>query len=163
MNMRLSMLLVPALGLSLGVGEPANDNFTAPLKGDQEVPPVETNATGVATFKLSKDGLELSYKVNVGGNIENVTQAHIHIGERGENGPVTVFLFGPSDPPVSPNGPLADGTITADDLIGPLEGQTLSALIEEMAAGGTYVNVHTTANPSGEIRGQIERGSGMKE
>jgi len=50
---------------------------------------------------------------------------------------------------------LAEGTITASDLVGPLAGQPLSALIEAMRAGNTYVNVHTVQFPAGEIAGQI--------
>ena len=68
-------------------------NFAAPLSGSQEAPPVETKGTGVAKFKLSKDGGELSFKLNVA-HIDNVTQSHIHLGARGTNGPVVVFLFG---------------------------------------------------------------------
>lgn len=62
-------------------------NFVAPLSGDQEVPPVETNATGLAKFKLNKAGDALSYKLNVA-NIEDVTQAHIHCGTADVNGPI---------------------------------------------------------------------------
>jgi hypothetical protein len=50
---------------------------------------------------------------------------------------------------------LADGTITAANLVGALAGQPLSALVEALSSGGAYVNVHTQQNPGGEIRGQI--------
>lgn len=134
-------------------------NFVAPLDSDQEVPPVDSRATGVARFQLSKDGSELSFRLNVA-NIQNVLMAHIHMAPRGANGPVVAWLY-PSGPPpeLIPGrfgGTLATGTITADDLVGPLEEAELDALVEAMNAGDTYVNVHTTANPPGEIRGQIE-------
>jgi hypothetical protein len=55
-------------------------------------------------------------------------------------------------------GPLATGTITADEVVGPLETEDdpLSALMEAINAGNAYVNVHTTQFPPGEIRGQID-------
>lgn len=141
----------------------AAKNFVAPLSGAQEVPAVETNATGVAKFKLNKEGTALSYKLNVA-NIENVLMAHIHFGAAGENGPVVVWLYPEGGPPPQPiegrsNGTLAEGTITDADVVGPLA--DFDALIEAMKSGNTYVNVHTEANPSGEVRGQIDRGNGM--
>ena len=51
---------------------------------------------------------------------------------------------------------LAEGTITAGDLTGPLLGSALADLIEQIREGNTYVNVHTEANRLGEIRGQIK-------
>ncbi len=132
-------------------------NFTADLAGENEVPPVETDASGQATFELSThgDGPHLHYTLTVA-NIENVSQAHIHVGAPGENGPVVAFLFNASEPvDVSGEETIAEGTIRADDLIGPLEGMELSALAAEIRAGNTYVNVHTVQHPSGEIRGQI--------
>ena len=133
-------------------------NFRTHLSGDQEVPVVETKATGQAIFQLSKDGMELSYKLIVA-NIQNVRMAHIHLGPSGENGPVVAWLY-PSAPPAQliegrVNGVLAEGVITADNLTGPLVGEPLETLIEAIKAGNTYVNVHTLAYPSGEIRGQI--------
>jgi hypothetical protein len=83
-------------------------------------------------------------------------QAHIHVGGEDENGPVVAFLFGPVAPGGRSAGTLARGEITAADLVGPLAGQPLSALVAEIESGDAYVNVHTAEYPMGEIRAQIE-------
>ncbi len=59
------------------------------------------------------------------------------------------------------NGVYAHGTVSAANLVGPLAGQPLSALITAMQAGSTYVNVHTSQFPAGEIRGQIGHKQGF--
>ncbi|MFP3947316.1 MAG: CHRD domain-containing protein [Longimicrobiales bacterium] len=148
-------------GLSLTAAPAAAGarNFVAPLDSDQEVPSVDSRARGMAHFQLSLDGDELSYRLNVA-NIQDVLMAHIHLAPRGENGGIVVWLY-PSSPPPElipgrSNGTLATGTVAADDLVGDLGGEELSALLDAMEAGDTYVNVHTTANPAGEIRGQIQ-------
>jgi hypothetical protein len=129
--------------------------FHAILEGDEEVPPVDSDAKGAAIFRTSNDGTELNYTLIVA-NIEDVTAAHIHLAPRGENGDIVAFLFDPAEPIEGrTNGVLAEGTITSEDLVGPLAEATLSELIDEMEAGNTYVNVHTVEHPSGEIRGQI--------
>jgi hypothetical protein len=134
-------------------------NFVAPLSGHEEVPMVDTQARGAAIFQLSPDGTELSYRL-IASNIENILQAHIHArGAAGVNAPVVVFLY-PEGPPAQlipgrHNGTLATGTITSSDLIGPLAGGTLADLLDAIADGEAYVNVHTTQNPGGEIRGQL--------
>ena len=87
--------------------------------------------------------------------IDDVTQAHIHVGAEDGNGPVVAFLFGFVAEGVTTNGVLATGTITSDDLVGPLAGMSLADLVAALDSGGAYVNVHTLANPGGEIRGQI--------
>jgi CHRD domain len=51
---------------------------------------------------------------------------------------------------------IAQGTITAGKLVGPLKGKTIDDLVEQIRAGKTYVNVHTKEHPDGEIRGTIE-------
>lgn len=95
----------------------------------------------------------MSFKLNVA-NIEDVTGAHMHKAPEGENGPIVVFLFGdPFTDPVTVNGTLAEGTITETDVLDPME--DLDDLLEAMRKGNTYVQVHTQANPPGEIRGQI--------
>ena len=127
-------------------------NFRAHLSGENEVPAVETNAQGQAKFQLDKAGDALRYKLIVA-NIEDVVAAHIHCAPADENGPVGVTLF--SGGPTSDSGTLAEGTITAPDEGNDCEWETLDDVIEAIRSGDAYVNVHTLANLSGEIRGQI--------
>ena len=140
--------------------QPTIGFFIAGLTGGQQVPPVETEAQGGAVFALHEDGEAVDYSLAVQG-IENVNQAHIHQGAPGENGPIVAWLYpGPATQESllisgRKDGVLADGTIEADDLTGPLEGESLDALVSAMADGDAYVNVHTEQNPQGEIRGQI--------
>jgi len=128
--------------------------FFATLDGLEEVPPVQTNATGDMVFTVREDQESMQYRLTVN-NLANFTEAHIHLGRRGENGPVIVFLFGPVDPAITVSQGIVQGNISDMDLIGPLAGQPFSVLLEEMQEGNTYVNVHTIQNPAGEIRGQI--------
>jgi CHRD domain len=137
----------------------SSTNFRAHLDGKEQVPPADTKAQGEATFTLSKDGDSIHYKITVA-NIENVTMAHIHEGATGANGPVEVWLY-PSAPPPKlipgkSNGVLAEGTITSANLVGPLEGKSLTDLLNDIKSGKAYVNVHTSEYPGGEIRGQIK-------
>lgn len=88
-------------------------------------------------------------------NINRVTQAHIHLGQRGKNGPIVAFLFGPSKFGISVRRGVIRGTLTRNDLVGPLKGKTLRDLVREFERGNAYVNVHTIQNPDGEIRGQV--------
>ena len=139
--------------------------FEAELAGENEVPPVETEAEGEAEFMYDRAENELRYKIELE-EIENVTQAHIHLGGSDENGPVVAFLLqftenidgsGEGDPLTTEDTFVQEGTITPDDVIA-VEGfsGTLQDLVGRMSAGETYINVHTTQNVSGEIRGQIE-------
>lgn len=133
-------------------------NFRTHLEGANEVPAVDTRAQGQAIFRLNKAGNAIDYKLIVS-NIENVLMAHIHNAPAGANGGVVVWLYPASPPPQLIegrfDGVLAEGTITSEDLVGSLAGQSLDDLLELMNNGETYVNVHTTQNPAGEVRGQI--------
>lgn len=126
------------------------DEFEATLSGGHEVPPVDTEATGEATFELDDD--ELHYEVTVA-DIEDVVAAHIHCGGVHENGPVGVTLY--DDDPVSEDGVLAEGTITEPDQNNKCGWETFDDMVAALRGDFTYVNVHTQANPAGEIRGQI--------
>jgi hypothetical protein len=134
--------------------------FSASLRGDNEVPPSGSSATGQANFTLSMDEMTLSYKIEAS-NLHNITMAHIHIAAAGANGPIAVWLY-PSAPPATLisgvfNGVLAEDDFAAADLLGPLEGLTLRDLFDEIDAGNAYVNIHTSQFPGGEIRGQISK------
>jgi hypothetical protein len=119
------------------------------LTGSEEVPPVQTEATGIAEFiPMGMDSVE--YSVNAT-NIQGVTAGHIHLGAKGENGPIVVTLF-KYDTPM--NEVSENGTITADKLEGPMAGKQISDLAAAGNNGTLYVNVHTEQNPNGEIRGQ---------
>lgn len=130
----------------------AKHEQVASLSGQEEVPPVDTQATGMAEFTpVIPNNETIDFNVNATG-IQGVTQGHIHSGVQGENGPVGVTLFSFDTPQdmVSVN-----GTITADMLEGEMQGMTIADLITAMKDGHTYVNFHTEQNPDGEIRGQI--------
>jgi CHRD domain len=148
----LVLLLVPLAGAQA-------TKFEATLSGKQQSPPIDTPAHGTATFALSKSGESFTYRLWVA-DIDGVSMAHIHIGPEGQEGPVAAWLY-PSKPPAVVKegkftGVLARGTITAAQLIGPLKGKTIADLVDDIKAGNAYVNVHTTAHPAGEIRGQIK-------
>ncbi|HZM21441.1 MAG TPA: CHRD domain-containing protein [Anaerolineales bacterium] len=143
----------------------ASQDFGARLIGAEEVPPRNTDATGVATFQLSQDETALSYTVSVA-DIENVFAAHIHCGAKRVNGPVGVTLFMGPVGGGAISGTLAKGTITAPDPGNACGWADLAAVVAAMNTGNTYVNVHTNDGvaptntgpgdfPGGEIRGQI--------
>lgn len=135
--------------------------FVAKLKGRNEVPPVDTDAFGVAEFKTSWDKREIFFFLEVK-NIENFVQAHIHFGGPDVNGPVLVFLFGADlatlaeQNGITTRKGIVKGVIRKEDIedndVGVCD---IEDLLEEMRKGNTYVNVHTEQNLGGEIRGQI--------
>jgi hypothetical protein len=135
-----------------------NGNWSVHLNGATEVPVRDTLAQGQATFNLSEDGTSIEYKLTVA-NIENVLQAHIHLGPPTGTGGIVVWLYPPGPPPVlipgRSDGTLAEGSFTAADLVGALAGHPLEDLIAALESGNAYVNVHTVQFPGGEIRGNF--------
>lgn len=130
----------------------ANHEFATNMTGQEQVPPVDTQAIGEAILVQDlPQNQTIHYFVNVTG-IEGVTQGHIHSGAQGENGPVVVTLFNFESPQ---SAVLLNGTFAATNLEGPMEGNEMSDLIAAMQNGTTYVNIHTEQNPDGEIRGQL--------
>ena len=149
-------------------------NIRELLTGYEEVPSVSTAAQGQFNARIRGDEIEwqLSYSDLEGA----VQQAHIHFGQTGVNGGISVFLCtnlgnGPTgtqscpNPPanisgrifaadVSPNIPATAGARTQGINTGQIE-----ELIAAMRAGATYVNVHSTLWPGGEVRSQIENGT----
>lgn len=166
------------------VGGNADFNLGTHLTGDEEVftpttpggpAPADSRAQGQAIFRVSADGNTVDFRL-IASNIDNVTQAHIHCGPPGANGPVRMWLY----PVIGPtgaqgpngsgrqNGVLASGTFSPTGVVCPASavGRDMS-LLAAIRAGLTYVNVHTNdgvapANtgpgdfPGGEIRGQLD-------
>lgn len=166
-------------------------NHSTHLSGDQEVfvpatpdapTPADSHAQGQAIFHISKDGQSFDYKL-IASNIENVTQAHIHCGAAGTNGPIIVWLYpSPTAMAALPggagpqNGVLAENTIVSGtkDHVRPAGASaacpggvaTFADVLEKMRTGNAYVNVHTNDGvaptntgpgdfPGGEVRGQL--------
>lgn len=133
---------VDTFSATLVEGEEPHEQFQAPaLAGANEVPAVSSDATGDATFTLT--GTSLDFELNVA-NIDSATAAHIHIGAEDESGGILVPLFEGPTTGLDFTGTLSEGTV-----------EVVDSVAEHMRAGNTYVNVHTRANPPGEIRDQI--------
>lgn len=132
------------------------DEFVAGLVGSQEVPPVTTAGAAGAEFVLNPNGT-ISYELRAVGPIQNATASHIHLGARAQNGPVVAFLFESSTPTNFQAGDLiSSGTLSDSNVIArPGFTPSISNLVQRMRQGRTYANLHTTAHPGGEIRGQI--------
>jgi hypothetical protein len=131
----------------------AKQQFKAKLKGDNEVPPVNTSAEGKVKLKVKESNIK--FKLNITG-INDATAAHIHQGKSGQNGEPVVDLLSSGNKMTTQNGVFINGSIVDSSLIGPLKGKSISDLVSSMNDGNNYVNVHTQANPNGEIRGQLE-------
>ncbi|PYQ15311.1 MAG: hypothetical protein DMF80_09580 [Acidobacteria bacterium] len=129
--------------------------FEATLAPGNETPPHSTAANGRVQFV--SDGTTVSYSIEVD-DITSVIAAHIHSGAAGVNGPIRIGFFGSNT--LNPGGPitftdrgiLAQGSFTAANV----NGVSFAELLNQMRNGQAYFNVHTTAFPGGEMRGQIQ-------
>jgi len=152
---RVSIVLAALMLVGVAVQPAAAERFfIAEMTGDQEVPPVETTSNGTSFFRFILFDLALvSWRVNRDFDQE-VEDAHIHQGPPGQNGPIVIDYF---DALHLEFFNFAFYLNFSRDLTGPLEGQTLKDLREEMIAGNTYINLHSEENPGGFVRGQIEK------
>jgi len=133
MNYKKSMLaaaLFAVAGLALAA------DVKVSLSGANEVPPVTTSATGDGTITVADDGA-VSGSVTTKG-IQG-TAAHIHAGAAGKNGPVVVPFTKDGDTYKA----AAGAKLNPDQM-------------KAFKAGELYFNVHSAANPNGEIRGQLK-------
>jgi len=151
------LLLLPLV--IAGCDEFDDDDETrlqAVLTGLQEVPPVTTNASGSGSVTLPDDNGFFNASLQASGFATTVMAAHIHYGEPGENGPILFTLFNAAEDGTFP------GTINRRFTAADFETQPLGSpigsfneAVDAIRRGDTYFNVHTTANPDGEVRGQI--------
>jgi hypothetical protein len=139
------------------------------LNSFQETPAaLSTGGSGQFRLLIDDERQQITYQLSYAGLEGTVQQSHIHLGGRAQSGGVIVFLCsnlgnGPAGTQACPAAPgTISGTITAADIIGPA-GQGIAAgefaeVLRAIRAGATYVNVHSTLFPGGEIRAQIGRG-----
>lgn len=142
------------------------DSLRAELSSFNQVPSVLATGHGNFEADINEDGT-ISYSLTYSGMSSQVVQAHIHFGDGRTNGGVAVFLCGGVKPACPASGTVT-GTITAADIsvlpvtngdsVIPqgIQPGDLAGLITAIRHGHTYVNVHTTTFPTGEIRGQVQ-------
>jgi hypothetical protein len=149
---RFAFLAAGLLVLALVSVARAAETFTASLDCGNSVPPLDCDGTGSATVTISDDGQSVSWNVTWSGLTGDPGASHIHIGAANANGPVMIPFE-----PVTATG--TTGTFNASAYTG---GEGLPAdwagVLAAIRGGNTYVNVHTAANPPGEIRGQLTGG-----
>ncbi len=126
-------------------GNILDGTFTALLAGAYEVPPVATTGVGAIYFTFNPATNGMSYTGQVAGLSSNVTNAHIHTGAVGVAGPPIISLTYIT----TTNGAVFSGSLN----------MTETVALNTYLAGGLYVNVHTTNNSGGEVRGQIMVGT----
>jgi hypothetical protein len=132
---------------------------------------VSTTGNGTFNARISNDNARIDWELSYSDLEGAVQQAHIHFGQKGVTGPISVFLCtnlgnGPAGTQPCPAPPATiSGTITAADVTNLANERGISAgefdeLLAAVRAGATYVNVHSTRWPGGEIRSQIDGNSG---
>ena len=159
----------------------AQVNFRADLAGEAEVPPLFSESYGRALVD-GNDG-SLTYRINVS-SLDKVTSASLYKGDPTENGQVLVSLLNLTKPSGIIDGKLVEGTINSSSIIPSLANLTASLPISEPAAGNltnmtsavptskldalidlmnqnmTYINIHTSKFPDGELRGTLTNSTG---
>lgn len=137
------------------------------LTGYEETPvALSTAGSGQFFFQLDRRAQTITYRLSYTPLTGTVTQAHIHFGTRAQTGGIAIFLCtnlgnGPAGTQACPPAPATiTGVIHPADVIGP-SGQGISAgefleVVDAFQAGATYVNVHSTTFPGGEIRAQLD-------
>ena len=136
-----TMLATLALGAAFAFAGPAfADKMKVTLDGKAEVPPNTSAGKGTADLDWDAASKKLSWKLTYSGLSGPATAAHFHgPAEAGKNAGVAVAIPNATASPVEGNATLTD------------------AQAADLAAGKYYINIHTAANPGGEIRGQVTK------
>ena len=158
--------------LTVSAAEKEKNRLRARLTGIAEAngpSTVITDGTGTFTATINDDAT-ITYTLTYANLSTPVQQAHIHIGATKLNGGVSIFLCtnlanGPAGTPLCPTDATNSGTVTRTvstaDVIGPasqgVPAGSMAQVARAIASHVTYANVHTTAHPGGEIRGQIRQ------
>jgi CHRD domain len=163
------MLAVLAIGsyatADSGKKQVSSDPMSGYLEGTPG--PVSSTASGSFHATIDDDAPAIHYTISFEGLEGNVTQSHIHFGERSVTGGISAWLCGtaalpgPAGTPTCPgphSGTVSD-TVVAADIVGPtaqgIAPGEFAELVAAIRAGRAYANVHSDKFPAGEIRGQI--------
>jgi CHRD domain len=161
---------VVGVGAAVTAGSSRN-GFRERLTGFEEVPALSTPGKGRFRAFISRSGDEISYRVTFSGLETAITQSHIHFENATNNGNIVVFLCSNVGAPAgfvvqACPGPGAtsgtfEGTLQADDVTALAAAQGIAAgefdeFVRAIRADATYVNIHTTGRPGGEIRAQLD-------
>jgi len=136
-----TMLAAFALSITVALAGPAfAEKMKATLDGKSEVPPTTSAGKGAADINYDAATKKLTWKVTYSGLMGPATAGHFHgPAETGKNAGVAVPISNIASSP-------AEGSATLTD-----------AQAADLMAGKYYVNIHTAANPGGEIRGQVTK------
>jgi hypothetical protein len=153
---RLSLALAALFVLFVSATQAQAQTFTwtADLHGGNEVPGVVSGAGGTATITVNMTTNVLTYQIDVYNLATGVTASHIHAGNPGVGGPVVInFTVVPN----TSNDFRISGTVNLSEFVArPAQGINSIDDVKQMLLNEDgYVNVHSGANPGGEIRGQI--------
>jgi hypothetical protein len=164
----LSATFLPAVGGAQAAAQERAEK----LLGGNENPPVISEGSGSFTAVSEADTISFELNYDVGAAESDVQQAHLHVANPGNNGPIVVFLCsnlgnvppGATAQACPPSPGTVTGNIVAADVLTASEGdppveiiaagdlEGLKRLIEQSSV---YANVHTDDHPAGEIRGQM--------
>jgi CHRD domain len=181
-----SVATVATLGFFAAAAIAGDDSsgtrLKAKLKPTEEVPALSSVASGDFKAVVDANNQTITYELSYADLEGSVLQAHIHVGQMGANGGISLFLCGnpptvppatvPQPPACPPSPATVTGVITPANIIGPNaqgvaptspttnEFAELVALIKDRV---TYVNVHSSKCPGGEVRGQIKANRGRND
>lgn len=152
----LSLAIACVLTLAFSAAAEAQTlTFTAALHGGNEVPGVSTGSAGTATVTWNTATRAGTYRVDVFNMPVGTTASHIHVGAPGVSGPVVINFTVPTGGISNDYG--LTGIFGCSDVVNraPQGINSCEDFEQSLRLGNTYVNVHSTANPGGEIRGQL--------
>lgn len=163
----MNKLVIPAVfsAALIFAAVPARADFmaTATLNAAQELNPLTgmppaSSATGTMTLDFISATDTLDYTLTFSGLTSDTTMAHIHLGPPGQSGAPLLMIYDYGMPPSqNMTSDTMSGSLTAMDFMpDSVDGiSTFAQAISAIESGNTYVNIHSTNYPAGEIRGQI--------
>ena len=138
-SLAIAALFMACSWISASYADPIS--FNVMLSGGEEVPPVQTAGSGLAEIVYDRETRTVKWTINWSALSGPATMAHFHgPASRGEKGGVGIWL--------SKQGSAVQIPVTGQAILTPEQA-------EQFTRGRWYVNIHTQANPGGEIRGQV--------